>query len=82
MDEEKQIIVSSQLEIAVRDALVRYIQERNVSDIGALKQYAKARYGANVHDFAVVELIALANDERTHKTAEPAPPARSIVRRR
>ena len=53
-----------------------------VSDVGALKQYAKARYDVDIHDFAVVELLGLAEKAREHEMAEPKPPARSMARRR
>ena len=82
MAAEKKIVLSSQLDVSVRNALVQYIQEHCVSDVGALKQYAKARYDVDIHDFAVVELLGLAEKAREHEMAEHKPPARSMARRR
>lgn len=52
-----EITTASQLDIAVRNALVDYIQTSRVTDWATLKDYAQARYYVMLHNTAIIDLV-------------------------
>ena len=53
----REITTASQLDIAVRNALVDYIQTSHVTDWATLKDYAQARYCVMLHNTAIIDLV-------------------------